>query len=197
MKLTPEKLTAFCAALAETGIVAKACKAVDISRMTAYGWRDDIPEFAAAWDKALKVGITALEDEAHRRAFEGSDEPLVHQGQLTYRYERDERGQLIFDEIVTGELNGEPVRVKQPRLLLDENKRPIVESVKKYSDTLAIFLLKAHAPDKYRERAAMELTGKDGGPLQLDDATRSARVAQLLAIAQQRKGDEEAHSDLA
>lgn len=154
MKLTPEKLTAFCAALAETGIVAKACKAVDISRMTAYGWRDDIPEFAAAWDKALKVGITALEDEAHRRAFEGVDEGVYHQGVL-------------------------------------------MDTQKKYSDTLAIFLLKAHAPDKYRERAAMELTGKDGGPLQLDDATRSARVAQLLAIAQQRKGDEEAHSDLA
>lgn len=33
------------------------------------------------------------------------------------------------------------------------------------SDVLLIFLLKAHRPEKYRERAAMELTGKDGAPL--------------------------------
>lgn len=34
------------------------------------------------------------------------------------------------------------------------------------SDTLAIFLLKAHRPEKYRER--VEHTGKDGGPLQIE-----------------------------
>lgn len=196
MKLTPEKLTAFCAALAETGIVAKACKAVDISRVTAYQWRDEIPEFAAAWDKALQVGITALEDEAHRRGFEGVDEPLTHQGQLTYQYERDENGHLVFDEVVTGEVDGKPVTVKQPRLLLDENRRPLVESVKKYSDTLAIFLLKAHKPEKYRERTQMDVSNSDGS-LTMDDATRSARVAQLLAIAKQRKADDDTFGDLA
>lgn len=116
MKLTPEKLTAFCAALAETGIVAKACKAVDISRVTAYEWRDEIPEFAAAWDKALRIGITALEDEAHRRGFDGTDEPVFHQGMAC-------------------------------------------GTVRKYSDTLAIFLLKAHAPDKYRERQDLSISG--------------------------------------
>lgn len=196
MKLTPEKLTAFCAALAETGIVAKACKAVDISRVTAYQWREDVPEFAAAWDKALKVGITALEDEAHRRAFEGCDEPLTHQGQVTYKYERDEHGQLIFDSKVIVDREGKEVTIQQPRLMLDENRRPMVESVKKYSDTLAIFLLKAHAPEKYRERTQMDVSNADGS-LTVDDATRSARVAQLLAIAQQRKEAESEFGDLA
>lgn len=123
MKLTPEKLTAFCAALAETGIVARACKAVDISRVTAYEWRNEIPEFAAAWDKALAIGVTALEDEAHRRGFEGVDEGVYHQGVL-------------------------------------------VDTQRKYSDTLAIFLLKAHKPEKYRENSRMELTGANGGPVQ-------------------------------
>jgi transposase-like protein len=33
------------------------------------------------------------------------------------------------------------------------------------SDTLLIFLLKARRPAKYRDRAAVEVTGKDGGPL--------------------------------
>lgn len=144
MKLTPEKLTAFCAALAETGVVAKACHAVDVSRVTAYKWRDEIPEFAEAWDKALRIGITALEDEAHRRAFDGVQEPVFHQG-------------------------------------LE------VGAVRKYSDTLAIFLLKAHAPEKYRERSNLEVTGKDGGPLQISDAERSVRAAGLIALAQARK----------
>lgn len=71
MKLTPEKLTAFCAALAETCNVGKACAAVGIARQTAYEWRDEIPDFALAWEKALKVGASALEDEAVRRTAEG------------------------------------------------------------------------------------------------------------------------------
>lgn len=143
MKLTPEKLTAFCAALAETGIVAKACKAVDISRQQAYKWRQSMPEFAKAWDDALEIGITALEDEAHRRAFEGTDEPVFHQGAMC-------------------------------------------GSMRRYSDTLAIFLLKAHRPDKYRENTRMELTGANGGPVQVDDSERATRVSGLLALAQAR-----------
>lgn len=114
--VTPEKLTAFCAALAETGIVRRACEAVDISRQTAYRWREENADFAKAWDRALKIGISALEDEAHRRGFEGCDEPIYHLGKA-------------------------------------------VGTVKKYSDTLAIFLLKAHAPERFRERHEINHSG--------------------------------------
>lgn len=38
-----------------------------------------------------------------------------------------------------------------------------VSTIRKFSDTLLIFLLKGAKPDKYRER--QELTGKDGAPL--------------------------------
>ena len=34
--------------------------------------------------------------------------------------------------------------------------------VKKYSDTLLIFLLKAHRPEKYRDNVRSEITGPDG-----------------------------------
>lgn len=175
VKLTPEKLTAFCAALAETAIVGKACKAVGISRQTAYEWRNEIPAFAEAWDRALKVGVSALEDEAHRRAFEGTDKPLVHQGQFTYEYETDELGNVVWDTIQVEQPDGEGgvklVDQKFPRKRLDENGRPIVATVKEYSDTLAIFLLKAHAPDKYRERTSAEISGPGGGPVQTLIAT--------------------------
>lgn len=36
------------------------------------------------------------------------------------------------------------------------------------SDTLAIFLLKAHRPEKYRETVRSELTGADGGPIRTE-----------------------------
>ena len=41
-----------------------------------------------------------------------------------------------------------------------------VGRIRKYSDTLLIFLLKGARPDKYRERR--ELVGSGGGPLQIE-----------------------------
>lgn len=41
-----------------------------------------------------------------------------------------------------------------------------VGTVRKYSDTLLIFLLKGAMPNKYKERVAQEVSGPDGGPLQ-------------------------------
>lgn len=55
------------------------------------------------------------------------------------------------------------------------------------SDTLAIFLLKAHRPEKYREANRMEITGAGGKPVEItpvpmDDA-RLIEVARSLAQA--------------
>lgn len=134
--------------IAETCNVGRACKAVDISRYTAYRWRKEIEAFANAWDDAMKAGLTALEDEAHRRAFEGIDEPIVHQG-------------------------------------------VVMDTKKAYSDTLAIFLLKAHAPDKYRENSKVDLTSSDGSMATTDATQRAARAATLLKLAQARKALDE------
>ena len=40
-----------------------------------------------------------------------------------------------------------------------------VGSIREYSDTLAIFLLKAHRPKKFRDNASIEHSGPDGKPL--------------------------------
>lgn len=193
MKLTPEKLVAFCAALAETCNVSKACAAIGVARWTAYQWRKNDERFAEAWDDALKAALLGLEDEAHRRAFDGMDEPLTHQGQFTYLYERDEDGQVIFDEEiidrpVTGKdgVHTEHEVIRRPRLMLDASGQPRVASVKRYSDTLAIFLLKAHAPTKYRENTKVELSGVDGGPIEIDNTTRTAKLAGLVARLEAR-----------
>lgn len=56
------------------------------------------------------------------------------------------------------------------------HKGQMVGSVREYSDTLLIFLLKGALPDKYRERVSSEISGQGGGPLQvtvqLDDKLR-------------------------
>ena len=62
-------------------------------------------------------------------------------------------------------------------------------AVRKYSDTLLIFMLKARRPEKYRERANVELTGQGGGPVELDDRSAAARIAALLATARARRDD--------
>lgn len=88
-----------------------------IGRQSAYDWRRDDAEFAAAWDDAVDQAADRMEREALRRAVEGVDEPVYQGGEL-------------------------------------------VGYVRKYSDTLLIFLLKAARPEKYRERAEVRQTGK-------------------------------------
>lgn len=116
--LTDEKLSSFLTALAETGSVTRACKAISISRETAYTWREDNPEFAKNWEIAKERSLDMLEDEAVRRATKGTKEPVFHQGE-------------------------------------------VCGTVKKYSDTLLIFLLKGGRPEKYRDNVNM--TGNFAG----------------------------------
>lgn len=77
MKLAPKKIEAFLSVLREGSSVTAACRAVDISTPTAYKWRQEIPEFAAAWEAAIESGTDLLEDEAKRRALKTSDTLLI------------------------------------------------------------------------------------------------------------------------
>lgn len=180
-KLTPEKEAEFCEKLAESGIVAKACKAVGIARVTAYKHKKENAAFAARWAEALEIGITALEDEAHRRAFEGIDKPLVYQGQFTPLFEpaKDEHGNLIMEEVAEG--------VTRPKYVpvIGADGRQQIATMKEYSDTLAIFLLKAHNPDKYRENAKVQITGPNDGPIEVEH--KATALAEIFAKAKARK----------
>ena len=48
--------------------------------------------------------------------------------------------------------------------------------------------------EKYGDKITTELTGADGGPIEISDSDRAARVAALVAQAQQRR--EQDASDL-
>ena len=81
----------------------------------------------------------------------------------------------------------------EPVWMKDEHGRPVkVDSVPRMSDTLLIFLLKAHRPQMYRETFRSEVSGPGGSPLvsmamQVDLPAIRTRVAS--AIEAQQKVD--------
>lgn len=151
--LTQPQIDRFLESLANTCNTGRACEAAGISRSFAFRQRKINPEFAAAWDAAEAVGVTVLEDEAKRRAFEGVDEPLTYQGAFMRRYETrlDPSTGEPFVDLLTGGPQYFPV--------YDTSGRHAVETVKKFSDSLVALLLKAHAKEKYRDRSEVDLIG--------------------------------------
>ncbi len=71
------KKRAFLRAYSETGNKTLAAKLAGINRSAIYqpGWRDD-PEFQEALARAKRMAVDVLEDEVHRRAVEGWEEPV-------------------------------------------------------------------------------------------------------------------------
>lgn len=125
LKVSPKRKASFCAALvSNAGNITRACAAIKVNRSTVYEWRDADPDFAKAFASAREQGAEVLEDEIRRRAFEGVERPLIHDG-------------------------------KQVRLSVkcaNGKTRRELATVRTFSDTLAIFLLKGAMPEKYRER---------------------------------------------
>ena len=91
-------------------------------------WWLQKPEYAEAFAEAREKALDLLEAEARRRAVEGTEEPVVHKGRLCYKL--DPQGRRT-NELLT---------------------------VRKYSDTLLIFLLKGAMPEKYRDSVKVELS---------------------------------------
>lgn len=110
-RTTPKKdrHEVFLACLAQYGNVTQSSEESGLSRTQLYAKRREDAAFAEAWDKALEIGVAALEDEAKRRAYAGWEEPVWHKGEQC-------------------------------------------GTVRKFSDTLLIVLLKAHMSEKYAER---------------------------------------------
>lgn len=168
---------AYLAALRELPVIKHACEAAGVDRTTAWRARED-EEFAKAEQEAMEEGIDRAEAEAFRRAVVGFEEPVIDKGRLAYRYERYE----------VEDVNG--VKEERWRMCLDANGQPIPLTVRKHSDAMLGLVLKGRRKKVYADRT--ELTGAEGGPVQaVDETAKAARVAQLLAMAQQRKDFED------
>jgi len=69
-------------------------------------------------------------------------------------------------------------------------------SVRRYSDTLLIFMLKARRPGKFKDRLAAEHSGPEGGPIELRDVPDDELVrriaetrARIAAVESKLAGD--------
>jgi len=95
----------------------------------------------------------------------------------TYMYEykeKDEGFKKAWNEAV--DISVEAMEHEARRRAVEGVEEPVFYqgdecgAIRKYSDTLLIFLLKAHKPEKYKERISQEITGKDGGAIEINDA---------------------------
>lgn len=160
----------FLSTLAKVPVVTTACVAAGVSRVLAYNERRDNKAFEAAWNDAIEDGIDNAEAEAYRRGVTGFTEPLTYQGQISYETEK----------YIDADGND------KHRFALDPDGLRIPITVRKHSDPMLQFFLKGRRRTVYGDK--QELTGPGGGALTLVDETqKSARLAALLALAQQRK----------
>ncbi len=111
------KKRAMLAAYAEVGTVVRAAEIAGIDRSTHYAWMGSDPAYAEAFAAAGEQAVERLEQEARRRAVEGTEKPVYQGGKL-------------------------------------------VGTIREYSDTLLIFLLKGALPEKYRERVSADVRGE-------------------------------------
>jgi hypothetical protein len=138
---------AFLAALREFPVLKHGCDAAGINRSTVFRARQANEDFDKAVNEAMEEGIDRAEQEAFRRGVVGFLEPVVHQGQLQFTYERylDDDGKEAF------------------RKVLDANGQPIPLTVRKHSDPMLALILKGRRKTVYAERT--EVTGANGGPV--------------------------------
>ena len=77
----PDWAPRFLEHLSRVGVISHAAELAGCSRDGVYTRRDADPEFAAAMHQALEHHTQLLEQEAIRRAVEGVERPVFHQGQ--------------------------------------------------------------------------------------------------------------------
>ena len=126
-----KKLNTFLLHLGRTGSVTVAATRANLSRRTLYKHRAADEAFAGFWDEALDLGVERLQDDAMRRALQGTERAVFRNGRQ-------------------------------------------VGSVQQFDNRLLQFLLKAHRPETYSERARSAAS-----PLPFD-------LAQRLAAARPR-----------
>lgn len=172
--MTPYATATFLTTLAAGGIVSDACLAAGVSGgAVRYAIKNDA-DFAAAFEDAMEEAQDEAERELRRRGIHGVDEPVVYQGTLTY----------LRDYDAIDPATGERYDPRSAPILHDENGRPRVLTINKKSDAALMFLLKGRRKKVFADRT--EITGADGGALQIDEGARASRVAQLLALAKSR-----------
>lgn len=112
----------------------------------------DTLRFHLAWDSAMEVGVGLVEQATIRRAM-GYEEVLTYQGRVQYKYDPV--------KVADSAALGLPEEVPQ-NYLLDEFGAPVPETVWKMDPDLAMFILKTHKPERYGNKATMDVNVRGG-----------------------------------
>lgn len=134
----------FLATFERSANITESCKVAGIDRSTFYDWLEKYETFSLLYNQAKEIANDAVRAEVKRRGMDGVEEPVVSQGQLVYDYDP------VIDEIT-----GEQRKDEKGKLMWQRGK---MVTVRKYSDTLLIFLAKARMPE-FREKQQVEVTG--------------------------------------
>lgn len=155
---------AFLTAFPLAGTIKAACQACGLSRSSYKRWKAEDREFREAFDDVAADFADQIEEEAIRRAKDGT---------RTIKFNKD--GTPIKDprkhDPVTGEVKTEWA-----------DDPWYYETT--FSDRLLELLLRAKKPEEYRERSSVELSGPGGTPVEFDIATQQLAIANPDLAAQ-------------
>jgi len=152
--ISPARQRKFIAALAASGIVSGAARAIGATPEALYGLRRKAgsEEFCAAWDKAVDLAISRVEDGALARAIEGVEKPIVSGGQLlgwhrvhnealTIFLLRSRRPHRYGKDLVQQLKPGDPLYEKIRQEVIDEyegDEQEVFDSIDKLIDDMVV-----------------------------------------------------------
>ena len=153
--ITPARQRAFVAALAVSGIVTDAARAIGASREALYKLRNrpGAEEFRAAWDAAIDRGVARLEDTALARAIVGEERMVVSRGQvlgtemrhnenLVMFFLRNRRPERYGNSVREHDLKpGHPAyeRIRKEVLAEDEaDEQEVLDSIDRFIDDMRV-----------------------------------------------------------
>jgi hypothetical protein len=94
--------------------------------------------------------------------------------------------QLLEDEAMRRAVEGVP----KPISVNGETK-----TIREYSDTLLIFMLKGAAPEKYRERYEHAISGPNGGPIQVEHRAYEIFRGRIISASARLGAGQDPESD--
>lgn len=95
-QLTRVKRAAFLRAYSRLGTITAAAVVANIEPKTHRNWMDADPEYRLAFQEAADLAVERMEQEAHRRAVAGWEEPVYQQGRMVGTVRRFDSTLLIF-----------------------------------------------------------------------------------------------------
>lgn len=149
----------------------RAAEQAGTKRDTVYDYFERHPELGDLWEACKDNAADVREAEAHRRAVEGVEEPIVS------------GGKVLLMPHPEGKLDGsgEVIMV------------PVMRKV--YSDRLLERFLEADRPQRFTRGSRVELTGRGGGPVRVSSTDRAETSQRLLVQLQLIQGSVDAEDE--